>query len=135
MADFFVSADDSKSAFRPLPHLRGQTVRVAVRRGDDVLRELGVGRVAVCKLDVEGGELDVLRGLHETLRGRRIGCLRLEINRPCCARAGHSPEDLLAELSRHGYTMTAESRRRYEGGGWDIADFTFAPEGGGPGRR
>src|SRR5262249_13053084 len=35
--------------------------------GDDVLDDLGVTEVAAIKIDVEGGELDVLRGLRRTL--------------------------------------------------------------------
>jgi len=40
---------------------------VPVFVGDDVLDDLGVGEVAAIKVDVEGGELDVLRGLQKTI--------------------------------------------------------------------
>ena len=40
---------------------------VPVFVGDDVLDDLGVGEVAIIKIDVEGGELDVLRGLRRTI--------------------------------------------------------------------
>jgi len=42
-------------------------VLVPVVVGDDVLEDLGVTEVAAIKIDVEGGELDVLRGLRRTL--------------------------------------------------------------------
>ena len=44
---------------------------VAVMPGDEALATLGVGRVAVLKIDVEGAELEVIRGLEGTLRAHR----------------------------------------------------------------
>jgi FkbM family methyltransferase len=41
---------------------------VPVLRGDTALADLRLERIAVLKIDVEGAELDVLRGLTETLR-------------------------------------------------------------------
>src|SRR5262249_24122108 len=42
-------------------------ILVPVYVGDDVLEDLGAREVAVVKIDVEGGELDVIRGLRRTL--------------------------------------------------------------------
>ena len=44
---------------------------VALLQGDDALAALGVGRVGVLKIDVEGAELEVIRGLEGTLRAHR----------------------------------------------------------------
>jgi FkbM family methyltransferase len=43
-------------------------IPVPVFVGDEVLATLGVERVGVVKIDVEGGELDVVQGLRKTLR-------------------------------------------------------------------
>ncbi|MBT8446110.1 MAG: FkbM family methyltransferase [Gammaproteobacteria bacterium] len=41
---------------------------IYVARGDDVLQQLDLEEIAIIKVDVEGGELEVLKGLQETLR-------------------------------------------------------------------
>ena len=48
---------------------------VAVVRGDDALASMEVGRVGVIKVDVEGAELEVLRGLEATLSAHRPSVL------------------------------------------------------------
>ena len=66
-------ADSSASVvegFRPAQRTWAQSP-VAVLPGDDALQSLRVGKVGVVKIDVEGGELEVLRGLSETLRTDR----------------------------------------------------------------
>jgi len=55
--------------FRPSHHYAERRV-VPMLRGDDALAGLG-GQVAVIKIDVEGAELDVLRGLLATLKRDR----------------------------------------------------------------
>jgi FkbM family methyltransferase len=50
------------------PDRYARSVPVPVFVGDDVLDTLGIGQVAVVKIDVEGGELDVIEGLRRTLR-------------------------------------------------------------------
>ena len=42
--------------------------KVRARALDDVLTEVGIARVDLIKIDVEGAELEVLKGLEETLR-------------------------------------------------------------------
>jgi FkbM family methyltransferase len=44
---------------------------VPARIGDEVLRELGIRDICAIKIDVEGAELSVMRGLRETLRDGR----------------------------------------------------------------
>lgn len=66
--------------------------------------ELDVGcGVDVSKLDVEGGELDALRGLTRLVTGARA--LFLELNPELLAAAGSSSAELLAWLDEHGFAV------------------------------
>ena len=41
---------------------------ICVRKGDEVMAELKIPSVAAIKIDVEGGELEVIEGLSDTIR-------------------------------------------------------------------
>jgi len=56
-----------------------RTARVAVRRLDDVLAELGVSKVDFIKLDVEGAELSVLYGAMKLLQGESRPAILAEV--------------------------------------------------------
>jgi FkbM family methyltransferase len=59
-------------------------------------------RVDVLKLDVEGGELAVLRGARELLRRDRPDVI-VELDARRSRRYGHEPGDVVEELARLGY--------------------------------
>lgn len=62
------SGTGGQSTFVPdLAHAGGKCVDLPVRRGDELLRECGVDRVHLIKLDVEGFEARVLAGLAGTI--------------------------------------------------------------------
>jgi FkbM family methyltransferase len=54
-------------SFRPQNFYNGYQY-VCVRKGDEVATELGLSAIAVMKIDVEGGELEVIEGLAGTIR-------------------------------------------------------------------
>src|SRR5262249_40387594 len=55
------------------------------------------------KIDVEGFELDVLRGARGLLRDGRVRQILLEIGDQTCANAGVDPLELLVELESRDY--------------------------------
>jgi len=68
---------------------------VLVTTVDDLVREEGLQGVGLVKIDVEGAELDVLRGMAETLRRDRPEVI-------CEVWGGPGPE-MLDFLAAHGY--------------------------------
>lgn len=81
-----------------------ETVRVA--RLDDLLRESGTDAIGVAKVDVEGFEVDVLRGAEPLLAAHKIRSLVIEVHPPLLAQMGQSVEDIRALGERHGYRFT-----------------------------
>lgn len=77
---------------------------VVVKRLDDVLKDLGISRVDVIKLDIEGAEWIALRGAVKTLAICRP-ILILEIGRETCLGAGYTPEALVDWLTSQGYRV------------------------------
>lgn len=72
---------------------------------ESYLAEHAVGNVALIKIDVEGHELSVLRGLGETLRkpAGEAPEIFMEVNEGTLGSSGTSVEDLFAELEGAGY--------------------------------
>jgi FkbM family methyltransferase len=84
---------------------RSQPIEIVpVRRLDDVLAELGVEKVDVIKLDIEGAEWMALRGALKTITQSRP-TLILEIARETCRAGGHEPEALAQWLASLDYRL------------------------------
>jgi FkbM family methyltransferase len=71
---------------------------------DDHCDRHGIDRIDLLKIDVEGAELDVLRGGAALLGARRVGVVLFEVSLPQTIALGHSPADLFGELESRGYT-------------------------------
>ncbi len=92
----------SLSGAAPAGAALSQTHRITVRRGDEMLAGLAAGTPVVCKIDVEGWEVAVLRGLRQTL-ARLRPALVLEVVPEHLHRAGSSVDELLGFLHEQGY--------------------------------
>ena len=80
---------------------------VPVRRLDDFLREQGIPRVDLIKLDVDGFEHKILRGAAWTLRESRP-LLVMELCNYTLERVGDSVAAMLADLAAAGYQFFFE---------------------------
>lgn len=90
-----------------IAHHRIGSSRVIVRKGDEVMAELGITRIDGMVLDVEGWEMEILAGLSQTLanhlpRWAIIECWDVALNG-----AGSSANQLLEQLNKLGWTTTA----------------------------
>jgi FkbM family methyltransferase len=75
---------------------------------------LGARPVDVVKLDLEGGEVEALRGMRRTLAASPQVSLIVECNPEALVRAGTSPRTLLRELDRAGFEVSAIDDERWE---------------------
>lgn len=96
-----------------LPEVRGSAVSVPTVTLDQFLAREKVGAVALVKVDVEGAELSVLRGMTNLLRAAAPPILYLEINSDRLTDGNSSPDDIRSFLVEYGYEphlLSAEGR-------------------------
>jgi FkbM family methyltransferase len=79
--------------------------RVPVTTLDAYASENQLAHVDVLKLDVEGGEEEVLEGSIELLSGGRVGCVVCEFNDPALAWRGTSREVITRRMAAWGYQL------------------------------
>jgi FkbM family methyltransferase len=90
------------------------TARVWAQRGDSAI-VLGEGeRVALMKIDVEGAELTVLRGMAALLEAQRIERLVVEVTDEFLRRFGASATELYAYLQGFGYVHLEGPRASWQ---------------------
>jgi hypothetical protein len=92
----------SLSAAGPEGATATATFRVPVTTGDNLLQAVPADQPLVLKIDVEGHEVPVLRGLQQTLAVRQP-LVFLEVCDAHQRRAGFSAAELRAAIEGHGY--------------------------------
>jgi FkbM family methyltransferase len=90
----------------------GSPLDVNVTSIDALLEENRIAMVDFIKCDVEGAEINVLRGAQQLLRSTRPPIWMLEVIDPFLAETGISPSDLLDEFHKAGTTIQLYSQDR-----------------------
>jgi FkbM family methyltransferase len=72
---------------------------------DDYCAEHGVERIDLLKLDVEGAELEALRGADRLLREGRITCVLFEVSQAMVEGMSHDPAEILDLVRDAGLTV------------------------------
>ena len=105
-AAFVVQSDRTRSglcAHGTTDDGRMKAIHVRTLALDDFLEERGLDRLDFLKIDVEGADLDVLRGAERTIR-RLQPALMVEYEPEWLRAYGERPEALLEFVERLGYT-------------------------------
>lgn len=103
-----------------LPH---EKKLVTTRKLDDVIDELGLDVIHMLKIDVEGAELSVLRGVSRSLYSGRIRQIVIEINSLTLEGFGLRPDSILDELRRYG------GRLNFLDQAGELRDIACVPDG------
>ena len=78
-------------------------IQVSMRRLDDIVEEQNITNVDFIKVDIEGGELDMLHGAEKLLEQFKPNIM-IEIVDVHCHRFGYSPNDVYQFLLSKGYS-------------------------------
>ena len=84
---------------------RSRAAGVAEAAPLDAAFILNERRVRVMKMDVQGFEVNVLRGSHHLLSSRRVGCFKFEADRNLLAAVNTSVAELFGTFERYGYVL------------------------------
>jgi hypothetical protein len=79
-------------------------VEVTLTSLDEFLKDQGVAKVDAVKIDAEGAELRIVRGMAGLLRGPDRPALLVEHNDTTLAAAGTSARELFRTIVAYGYT-------------------------------
>lgn len=96
--------DGSNSLFACQNGLKAIEI-IDAKIGSEVLQSLSVDRIDFCKIDVEGAEIKVLKGLDPFFRERRIKTLMIELNEDALKHAGCSGYQLFTILNSYGFNI------------------------------
>lgn len=96
--DFFVGANTTQSRLNPPADAHGRWVKLQVEALDDLVSEQGLPRPDVIKMDIEGAEIEALRGMQATIAQHRPVLL--------CEMHGRTRE-FMEIMDEHGYDVEA----------------------------
>ncbi|HEV2734156.1 MAG TPA: FkbM family methyltransferase [Longimicrobiaceae bacterium] len=97
------SGGDGWSSLYPSEWTGPEAVEVPVETLDGWMDRRDVERIDLLKVDVEGAELDVLRGARRSLAEGRIGAVVVEFNRDTQEAGGFSAEEMERTLAEAGF--------------------------------
>ncbi len=122
---FTVSHDLGHSSLLEVENFQAGSITVRATTVAELCTERSISRVDVCKIDVEGAELDVIHGMAPLLQRGAVSLLQIEVNRPLWARSGRAPRDLVELLHEYGYSLPAEQSPLVGRTDWTIEDLIF----------
>ena len=115
--ELFVSAPDNlgMSSFHQPENYSGKKERVKVVNIDDWFKTSGLSKIDVIKLDIEGSEFDVLKGMKKVLQKQKP-ILIVEVNPVTLSMFNLKPSDIcdyLKQLNFEGFLIFENARLKH----------------------
>jgi len=88
-----------------------EVIEIPVTTLDAHAEAEGLATIHFLKIDVEGFEIDVIRGARNLLRQKRVERILLEVGDLTCLNAGVAPDEIVAEIEALGYVLHAPTAR------------------------
>ena len=101
--DLYVSPGNSNHSLNPGYTHYEQVIKVPALNLASHLPSLGISAVNFVKIDTEGSEIRVLRGMRNTIRNSPSLAMVVEMNPVALAAAGFTPADLLTTIKSLGF--------------------------------
>ena len=124
--DFYLSGHiaSGSSSLRPGHDFTGTVVTVQGVALDDYLRDAGINRVDFIKLDIEGAELDALRGSTRLLSTAGAPMIAFEHHDTIASKFGASRDSLSQLLGSFGYSLlrVGSAAGARKGGGENVPE-------------
>jgi FkbM family methyltransferase len=79
---------------------------IPVFKGDDILPKLGISNISAIKIDVEGAELDVIKGLRDTICAKRPFLVFEVLNNFLVATGENLSPELIAHRNRRAFEIS-----------------------------
>ncbi|WP_421910907.1 FkbM family methyltransferase [Marinobacter sp.] len=106
--------NDGAATLRPSkPEKHNKFEDIEVKTLDFIEDRTGFGRFDIVKIDVEGAELEVLKGLSKLFEFRPPRCLFVECIDSNLKRFDTSSEELIARLENFGYRLEAKNKGKW----------------------
>lgn len=80
-----------------------QKVEIKQLRGDSWFESHNINHIDLMKLDVEGGEYGVIKGMFKMFEQRKVSVLLIEITYEMSKAFGYQPKDIISLLRQFGY--------------------------------
>ena len=103
VARFIIDSASSGRGSLALEREADNTIEVECTAVDDVIESQE--QIGIVKIDIEGTEVDALRGMERTLSRMEDLVMFVECNPSALSAAGSSVADLLEELARHAFQV------------------------------
>lgn len=81
-------------------------ITVPLRKLDDILLESKIAgrKIRLVKIDVEGAELDLIRGAENSINAKALDYLYVEVHEKKMRLKGQDPEELFALIAARGFS-------------------------------